>query len=250
MAVAGAFGIAGLRQNTAALKAEVSALKRQTRELQHVREDNQRLQTLTAQLKGDEKTAAHAIEAQLVEARREIADLEQRAAEAGRKHAAHATAIDGNRDPEKGLTRLEHCQNAGRGTPAAAFQTLVWAAMKGDHATLAKVCYVDDATRLKAQALLATLPGTSQKKSYTPESLAALAVAGEIMKGTAIHIGAHAPIDSLNTLLSIRTGESGREVKLPMRLGAEGWQLVVPERAIEAIKRSMSAQAPQADGEK
>jgi hypothetical protein len=198
----------------------------------------------------DDAEAARAIEKDIAETRRQLAELEERARWGSAKSTERSAAMETSRDPEKGLTRLEHFQNVGRASPVAAFQTLVWAALNGDDAALSTACYLDDATRQKAQALFGRLPDADQQKFRTPESLAALAVSGEMMKGTALHIIKPTPVDGLNTLLTIRTGENGKEIVLPMRQGVDGWQFVVPERAIEAIERRMRAEAPLPIGKK
>jgi hypothetical protein len=60
----------------------------------------------------------------LVQLRSEVAALEKKAAD---QYTANPEATDApstNRDPEKGMTKLEYFQNVGLGTPAAALQTL------------------------------------------------------------------------------------------------------------------------------
>ena len=229
-----------LRQNSSRLRDELAGLKQQGRTLESWREENRRMRTLIAQVQRNDADAARAIQADLAEARQEIAELERRAKAASANDAGGSVVAEANRDPEKALTRLEYFQNVGQATPAAAFQTLVWAAMKDDEVALRDLCYLDDATRQKAQALLASLPEAAREKYPNPESLIALAVAGELMKGSVLQIEGYTAMDSSTVRLTVRAGPDGKEAKLPMRQSGDRWQFVVPEKAVDAIRRKMA----------
>jgi len=240
LAALAGWGVLRLRQNSSRLEHQRAALKQQNRTLESLREENRRLQALTAQVQRGDADASRAIQAELAQARREVAELEQRAKNALAKQAARSVAVDANRDPEKALTRLEYFQNAGQATPSAAFQTMVWAAMKGDEVALRNLCYLDEATRQKAQALLASLPESAREKYPTPESLVALAVAGEMMRGSVLQITGYTPMDSSSVLLAVSSGPEGKEARLAMRQNGDRWQFVVPEKAVDAIRRKMA----------
>ncbi|HVU24760.1 MAG TPA: hypothetical protein VHE13_11610 [Opitutus sp.] len=64
-------------------------------------------------------------------------------------------------------------ENRGRATPRAALETVLWAAAGGDVATLAAALELDDATRAKADELLARLPPDARGDYRTPEALVA-----------------------------------------------------------------------------
>lgn len=240
LAALAGWGVLRLRQNSSRLGGQLVALKREARTLESLREENRRLHTLIAQVQRSDAEAVRAIEVDLTQARREIAELEQRAKDASANKAARPVAVDANRDPEKALTRLEHFQNVGQATPPAAFQTMVWAAMKGDDIALQNLCYLDDATRQKAQALLAGLPESAREKYPNPQSLVALAVAGELMRGSVLKIAGYTAMDSSSVLLTVNSGPEGKEAKLPMRQSGDRWQFVVPEKAVDAIRRKMA----------
>jgi hypothetical protein len=139
-------------------------------------------------------------------------------------------------------TRLEHFQNVGRGTPTAALQTLVWSAIKGDDAMLAELLVASGPAREKANALLQRLPVDSRKNFPTPESLAALAVTGEILKGGVLEILGQNLLDPSRAIVTVRTNDEGKTAKLSMQLGPAGWQFEIPEAAIDAIERRMREQ--------
>lgn len=184
---AGAVGIARLRQTTRHLEAQVLESRERTRVLQDLRAENQRLLALTERVAQNAPESALAIRSALLRARRTVAELEQRADHAGLRGGPATAPTETSRDPETALTRLEYFVNAGRDTPSTAIQTLVWAATKGDEEKLAETLSVAGAAREKADILLARLP-ESERAKYTPESLAALAVTGELLRGTAMQI--------------------------------------------------------------
>jgi hypothetical protein len=112
--------------------------------------------------------------------------------------------------------------------------------MRGDEVALRNLCYLDDATRQKAQALLANLPESARKNYPNPESLVVLVVAGELMKGSVLQITGYTAMDSSSVQLTVRAGAEGKEARLPMRQSGDQWQFVVPEKAVDAIRRKMA----------
>jgi hypothetical protein len=80
------------------------------------------------------------------------------------------------------------------------------------------------------------LPAEARAKFPNAESLAAIAVAGEILKGGSLEMTGCTFTDASHAIVQIRV-QGGREAKLPMQLDAGGWQLLVPDRAIDAIAR-------------
>jgi hypothetical protein len=246
LVVAGLFGLMRLRGHHANLRKELAELQRRNRAVESTRSENERLNVLVAQTDPAGADAAEARKLDLERARREVAELEQRAvtrsAEVNTRAAIENDALAANRDPEKGMTRLEHFRNAGRATPSAAIQTLVWASLIGDNQALTGALSVSGAARDKAEALLARLPAAVREKYPSAESLAAIAVTGEMMKGNALELPGYTLADASHSILQIRT-QNGKEAKLPMQLGAGGWQLVVPDRAIDAIARRLGDEA-------
>jgi hypothetical protein len=239
----GVFGLMRLRAHRANLEKERAGLHRQHRTIESVREENKRLRAVAAQSERSDVNSADARQRELERLRREVTGLEQRALAQSRRvtasNAAETNALATNRDPEQGMTRLEHFRNVGRDTPRAAFQTLVWAAMKGDEQALAGALTMPDSARQKADALLARLPDGARKKYPNAESLAAIAVAGEMLKGGALELSGHTLTDVTHAIVQIRTPGGAKEAKLPMQLGPGGGQFVVPERAIDAIARRL-----------
>lgn len=210
-----------------------------------LRADNAELKNEVAQTQGDEASARPAIHADVIRMRGEIAEWEKRAAERNQqfaaKTAAEAAALAANRDPEKGLTRLEHFQNLGRGTPGAAFQTLGWAALKGDDATIGQVSTISAPARAKAEALIAGLP-ESARAQWTPERLAAMFFTGALGEVTAAQVVAEAAKDPEHVALSIRITGEGKEATIPMLAQSSpgGWQVVFDEKMLGAVQKKIA----------
>ena len=248
LVLGGAFGLMRLRGHRANLEKELAALQRHQRVLAAAQQENERLRTVSAQMTRTDSAATGGRQQEVERLRREVSELELRAhtrrEHLKMSHAAETSALAINRDPELGMTRLEHFRNAGRETPRAAFQTLVWAAMKGDDRVLPAALTMSDPARQKADALLARLPEDARRKYPTAESLAAIAVAGEMLKGGAMEIPDETFADATHAIIRIRT--QNKETKLPMQLGAGGWQFVVPERAIDGIARRLAGGDPDA----
>lgn len=210
----GAAGIGGLKWRSVRLRDEADEWRRRNAALGSVREENRRL-----------RAEAEPIDAGVVAAPAVT--------------AAFASGSVVRSAPVGGLVPLEAFRNVGRGTPGAAFETIIWAVVKGDEATMAGALALDGAARAKAQAILARLPAASQAQYATPEKLVGIFFSAGILVGT----------DSLSVMGEERTGPTqatirvqtakGRVDQFPMVLGAGGWQLVVPERAFTLIDRML-----------
>lgn len=199
--------------------------------------ENIRLQQLVAN--GASETT---IGAQMQEARAEIAALEKRAAkrhaEKTERAAQEAAQLENNRDPLVGPVRPEHFKNLGRATPSAAFQTLVWAAMKGDEAEIARLCTASEKTRAEAKALLARLPEDA-RATWTPEKLAALWVGGAFTEMAALQVVGERMESAGNAVVSFRI--HGREdvENVKLRLSPAGWQVMLPGNAVAKLEKKL-----------
>ena len=138
---------------------------------------------------------------------------------------------------------MEHFQNAGQATPGAAFQTFVWAAMKGEDATLAGMIAFPGAAREKAEAVVAALPAEVQAKYPTPEKLAALFFANALTAMNAAQVVDVTLPDAEHAVVTVR-GLTDRPQKIPMQLGSSGWQIVVPEGMVGKLGGWASGGSP------
>lgn len=234
--VAGWFETLSLRRHNALRRMQVAAMRAQ-RGPQEPRVAEPRAIPVNAPAASEPAgAAASGPRAGLAEIRAEIAALERRAAA---QHAAQPEITDApatNRDPEKAMTRLEYFQNAGQGTPAAAFQTLVWAALRSEEKILAQTIGLDEASRGKVLELMgATLSDAEREKYSTPESVLAVFLSKALIRVSSLQIVETETKDAQNATVTVR-GLMGNDQKLPMRLGASGWQLWEGEKNVEWLR--------------
>lgn len=238
-------GIAMLEADKTRLRRQISALSENTTNLARLRAESARDQAILERFKTSREEGAKAVHADLVAARAELAALERKA---GRSPAdASATPpIEANRDPTQAMTRPEVLSDAGRATPEAAFQTLIWAAMKGREREMAACVSLDHAARTKAESFLATLPAGARAKYGTPEQLVGLAFSHGVLEATAFQFGTSSVDDGDRVTLAVRVRVNGREreMKIPMARSAGGWAMAVPEKQIDAILRGLTAEPP------
>ncbi len=231
-------------QNTR-LRERIARLPRRTESVNALRVQNERLRTFLSGTQSGGADAGQAMRKEMERMRGEVTKLEQHAelrhAQLAAQTANDAASLASNRDPQRGLVRLENFQNVGQATPNAACQTLVWAALKGDEVALEKLLYLSGTARAKAETILANLPQAAQA-DWTPEKLAALVFSGIITDVPAAEITGEETIDSQHATVSLRIpGVATAKSRLNFQLGATGWQVVVTEEQIAAVQRRMAA---------
>lgn len=219
--VGGVAGIAGLKARTARLRAEADEWRQRNERLSTVRGENRRLRT-------EVEAPVDAIVGIMT-----AAGMDRTAGVTG--------AARGNSAPDP--MPLDAFRNVGRATPQAAFQTAIWASVKGD-ASLRTMFDLSGAAREKAEAVLSRLPASSRAIYGTPEDLVGVFFSAGILVGTdRFQILGDDVIDPTHSTVRVRTG-AGREDTFPMTFGADGWCLVVPERALTMIDRILKYPAP------
>jgi hypothetical protein len=235
-----AFGgvMIAVRIDNAHMRQQLARLHGQRKQAERTRDENRQLQEIVARAQADTADGARAIHSDLLRARTEVEELERKArvtfSQMRATSAQDAENLANNRDPENGLMMLEHFQNKGAATPAAAFQTFVWAAMKGEDATLAGMITMDSAAREKGMAVVAALPEETQEKYPTPEKLAALFFAAALTGQPSAQILEVSQSDSQHAIVQVR-GLTDKVQNIPMQFGAQGWQIVVPVGMTESL---------------
>lgn len=216
----------------ARLREQVAEVRTQSEQTVRLREQNQRLQVLMERAQRDQGDALRAVRLEAVQAREEVAELEQRAEERAAakraKDTAAAAVLNANRDLTKGPVLIEHCDNAGRGTPVAALQTYVWASMHGDEDVLGRAISLSGAARMLTEGLLATQSESARREFSTPEKAVGLIFAEMVMDLTTVQVLGQKMEDPAHVTLTVAR-RSGKTVELPMQLGADGWQIVASE---------------------
>ncbi|MSU24959.1 MAG: hypothetical protein EXS32_14210 [Opitutus sp.] len=132
-------------------------------------------------------------------------------------------------------------KNAGKDTPTAAIESLMWATDGGDLDALANAVVLDADAREKAAAILSRLPEATRAAYGTPERLVALFLAqdGDIsaMQVLAEHKA------GINALVSVRLQKGDGKTKdegYQFRQTDDGWRLVVPGKAVDKFGKKLS----------
>lgn len=238
LTVAGGLQIAALRQTNATLRTQVNELH--VSRAQSATHPSQPAPVSAAN--GDpvaQNAATDEAHARVKRLRAEVAELEKNAAAHAARHPEKTDAPSTNRDPEKGMTRLEYLQNMGQQTPAQALQTLFWAALKGEDQALARTVVWDPAVRPEVQGLIDHLPAEARARYPTPELLWGLIITKYALDVSAIHIAAAVPESAVRTSLTVK-GLTASDERLPMQLGPGGWQLFLGKSQLTALRRELT----------
>lgn len=235
-------GLTLLHLENRRLQRRVASDAQSARNVARLREDNARLERVLAEHNRSSDSARSRVRREIEQLRAEIALHEQKA---GQQHAARAaaiardaTAIETNRDPRLGLARLEYFQNRGRATPSAALETLVWAALKGDEATLADLTTLNSATRAKAEAFIAQLPA-EDRAHWTPEKLGQLWFSGLFTELSAVQIVGETTVAADEAIVRLRLANRSDEEKLSIRRTPRGWKVLAPGAAVDHLERKL-----------
>jgi hypothetical protein len=222
---AAAVAVVFQRQARAELRAEADELRRSNAALAGVRTENERLKAPTPP--PPSPTAP---------SQAELAPV-----------ATPAPAAE-NRDPTQGMVAAEHLRDAGHATADTAFQTLVWAALKGHDEVLAGSLSMSEASRAKLSAVLARMDATLRKKYPQPASIPAQLLAEEILEKTLqLHIGKVEPTaDDAATITTRITTRTGRVRSQPfaMRRVDGKWTLALGDQMIDSMIQSLSRPRP------
>lgn len=239
---AGAAALAVLHLENRRLQRVLLADAARARETARLRQDCAQLERVIADHRAGDETGRASLRREMAEARVEIAALERKAAEQQAARVAavarDAVAIESNRDLRQGLVRLEHFRNRGQATPSAAFETLVWAALKGDQGTLAEVTTLNSATRAKAEVFITTLPA-DERATWTPEKLGRLWFTGLFTEMPAIQVLGETVIGVDEVQVRLRLAGRADEEKLAVRLTPAGWKILVPSAAIDQLRKKL-----------
>jgi hypothetical protein len=243
-----AAGVVALKRANSTLREKVAGLASMNQQVDALRDENMRLRESLTRFQQESNNAQQVLRTELLKAQGELAAAEKTARERRVQYVEHAVAQAENTDPDRGVARLEHFKNVGRATPAAAFQTMVWAVMNREDGLVATALSVTGPAREKADALLNQLPPAERARFPSPESLGILAITEQVLKAEGMVLREFTSQNSGAGVLAIRMPEPGRpentkDGKVQMVLGPSGWQVVVPEKAIDEIIRRISRDA-------
>lgn len=240
-------GLAWQHRRTAALRAELAERQRAAREAKQVNDEQAALRArqvspgeLAARQEEYQAWVALAGEIETQRSRLEAkkAPPVPKLAPAAPRTAAHTL--------KDSPVQAGEWRDAGQATPAAAFETALWAAAGGDLAKLAATLELDDATRDTATAYFDRLPAALQREVGTPDQLVALLTARAVPLGSAWILGQFDEQPGESSVLARLTDAEGnkRELMLLLR-GHEGsWRLVVPPQVMTKYTGLLRGETP------
>lgn len=203
---------------------------------------------LAAQAARGDAAAQAALHQETGQLRAQIASLENTARQkyAARLAQANADSVSlasHNRDPERGMVRPEDIAEAGQATPAAAVESLIAAAFKGNYDRMAAIVGFPDANRPAVDALMASLSPEARATYPTPGKLAALFLSDALTNISSVEIAGTAYPDPTHATVSVR-GVTANTEKFPLQLGPDGWQLMLDAKMVRSMDKWVHTPAP------
>lgn len=239
LAVAGGgwFGLENMR--AAQLRAEVGLRREAAGDLAKLRAENRRL--ASEALAPEKLEALRADRAAVRRLRTEVDALKARPAP-GRNAVAAPAPARAAKVPV--LIPAAKWTNAGHSTPAAAFETALWAAAGGDVDALGRTLSLEGVARQKADALFVSLSPDARNRFSTTDRLIAFMTAKDIPLGQMAVLTQVPQGDEQMALKALVEGPEGgrRTAGFTLRRYPEGWKVVVPESAIEKYSAQLREQ--------
>jgi len=203
-----------------------------------------------AELRRSEEERRRLLASQLTSAQREL--LERRQAEMAalrlRLAALQRRADTENTSESEGKTAHASVPAAawiyaGRDNPRAAFESVLWAASRGEVDPLVGLLGYTPEMRARADALFAQLPAPSQQEYGSPGKVIATLLAGSFPKD-ASSMTALGESDAGNgAALLMRVERSGGQAKSTLfqfHRAADGWQLMVPPGVMANLEKTLT----------
>lgn len=144
-------------------------------------------------------------------------------------------------------TRASRWTDRGALTPAAALESVLWAATQGEVTRLAGMLSLDPEARRMAETLFARLPEDTRAKYGSAEAVVALMIAGR-MPMSYRSLSVLEQTTGSDGSMTVRTrlqrlNGSERTSNFRMRYAPGGWQLVVPPEVMAEFVRTLAGPA-------
>ena len=217
------------RQSAAELRGEIALLQDEHRELAQVKADHRRL--VAAQVSEAELARLRADRAAVVRLRGEIENL--RAGAEQKERALARAALP--------LIAASEWKNAGRATPAATVETLLWAESRRDIDALAAMVAFDASLRPMVDRFFAVLPESRRTAAGSVEHLVAEFIAKDTPP-SAMRIAEEKTVETDGATLVVQLkNQVGVVFEVPMTLQRrdDGWRLAVPPEAVQKIANAV-----------
>lgn len=134
-------------------------------------------------------------------------------------------------------------KNVGKGTPSAAAETVLWAAVGGDVDTLSNALAFTPSARVKADAWFATLAESTRQQYGTVDKVVALMIAKDAATLSGMQVLGQKELTSDDVGMRLRVGSTEGKTKdetFVMHRGNDGWRLLLPDAALEKFTRQLS----------
>ncbi len=135
-------------------------------------------------------------------------------------------------------------KNAGRATPSAAVETVLWGAAGGDIESVGSAIEFTASAREKAQAMFDRLPEESRAKYGSPENLMALLLAKDVDKVSGMQVLGTRELSPDNVGMRLRFGnELGqtKEQSLLLHRANDGWKILLTDDPIDKWSKQLLA---------
>lgn len=246
-------------QTNARLRSEIDGLRRQSAELTRLREENRRLAALKvdagelARLRNEHaelmrlrgRAAANRLrEQELVAAQAEVRRLQSLADTQASAPAKNVANSDSRAGLLEGLIPVTSWNNVGTAAPGSAFETLHWAKANRDTIALANAIALDAEAKVKADALLASLPESIRADYQSSEQMmAALEMATTQEAGIRVLSQTEQGPDDI-TLQGQWQYVDGRvrSGDLQYHRYADGWRQVIPGGLVDKLGQMLTDQ--------
>lgn len=204
-----------------------------------------------ARVSEQELASLRADHATVASMRNEIAAIE-RSIEA-REQAASLPVRTASAEPTTlldGPLTAKQWRNAGRATPVATVETMLWAAAHGQSGRLVETLAMSPEARAKAEAIYNSLPPDLRQEMATPERLFGALTAKDVTMQSA-EVVAEVPFAQGTMLvLNLQNADNqSRRVQLRLQPQGDHWRIEVPPAAVDrfvaqAREKSPSLQVP------
>jgi hypothetical protein len=211
--------------------AALSGERRQNLELRRLQDESRRLKS--GQLSDEERSRLEALHTEENSLRARLAALQGEA------------AIPAAPDAEPGELSAMDWANAGRETPRAAIESVLWAASRGDVEHLAALLGFQPDVRDQVDAMFSKLPEASQQSFGNAETVIATMLAGNFPKdASSMKILADKQWGE-DAAIAMSVGHSDGQTRVnqfKFHKTPDGWQLMVPASVIEGYQEMLTSE--------
>ena len=228
--------VAELRDEMAGLRAEVQQVANRLRSEAPARREAPTATAVVAPENGagDEQRAEFAKLREeirgLKTSTQEIVQLAKTAQAAQAAKNMDTSAIPAN------ITPVGSLKNSGKGTPAQAVESLLWAATGGDVDLLAEALMIEPKAKQKAADWFGTLPEATRSQYGSPEKVLALMIARDAATLSGMQLLGQQEIKpdlmAVRVRMQVDSGKTKDET-LPFYRAPDGWRMILPQDFLE-----------------